>query len=48
MGWRCSPTAVVNFDQVRVPKENMIGKLGEGFKIALSGLDKGRINIGKN
>jgi alkylation response protein AidB-like acyl-CoA dehydrogenase len=35
----------VSFDDVIVPKENMIGKQGSGFKIALSGLDGGRLNI---
>lgn len=33
------------FDDVRVPKSNLVGKKGEGFKIAMSGLDGGRINI---
>jgi alkylation response protein AidB-like acyl-CoA dehydrogenase len=33
------------FDDVKVPKEHIIGQLGEGFKIAMSGLDGGRINI---
>jgi hypothetical protein len=33
------------FDDVKVPKKHIIGQLGEGFKIAMSGLDGGRINI---
>lgn len=45
MGWKSSPTTMVMFDDVRVPKSNLIGKIGEGFKIAMSGLDGGRLNI---
>ena len=45
MGWNCQPTRVVNFDDVKVPKANLLGKQGQGFKIALSGLDGGRLNI---
>jgi len=45
MGWNVQPTRIVNFDDVIVPKENMIGARGSGFKIALSGLDGGRLNI---
>jgi alkylation response protein AidB-like acyl-CoA dehydrogenase len=45
MGWNCSPTAQVIFDNVRVPKTNMLGKEGNGFKMAMSALDGGRINI---
>jgi alkylation response protein AidB-like acyl-CoA dehydrogenase len=46
MGWRTQPTAQVNFDEVRVPVENLVGTKGEGFKIAMAGLDGGRLNIG--
>jgi alkylation response protein AidB-like acyl-CoA dehydrogenase len=46
MGWRSQPTAQVNFDGVRVPVENLVGAEGQGFSIAMSGLDGGRLNIG--
>ncbi|MHB8284553.1 MAG: isobutyryl-CoA dehydrogenase [Caulobacteraceae bacterium] len=46
MGWNAQPTALVNFDDCRVPVANRVGAEGEGFKIAMSGLDGGRINIG--
>lgn len=46
LGWHSQPTAQVNFDQVRVPVENLIGREGEGFAIAMAGLDGGRLNIG--
>ncbi len=46
MGWNAQPTAVVNFDDCRVPVENRVGAEGEGFRIAMSGLDGGRLNIG--
>jgi hypothetical protein len=45
MGWKSQPTAQVNFDDCRVPVENRIGSEGEGFRIAMAGLDGGRINI---
>ncbi len=45
LGLRCSDTAALNFDHVRVPAENLIGNVGEGFKQALSVLDGGRIGI---
>lgn len=45
MGWNAQPTSQVNFDNVRVPAENRVGAEGEGFKIAMKGLDGGRINI---
>lgn len=45
MGWRAQPTAVVNFEDCRVPAENRIGPEGEGFKYAMKGLDGGRLNI---
>ena len=46
LGWHSQPTAQVNFDEVRVPVENLVGGEGEGFRIAMAGLDGGRINIG--
>lgn len=46
LGWHSQPTAQVNFDQVRVPVTNRVGGEGEGFRIAMSGLDGGRLNIG--
>ena len=46
LGWHSQPTAVVNFDGVRVPAHNRLGAEGEGFKIAMAGLDGGRLNIG--
>lgn len=46
LGWNSQPTAQVNFDGVRVPAENMLGGEGEGFRIAMAGLDGGRLNIG--
>ncbi len=46
MGWNAQPTALVNFDDCRIPIANRIGEEGEGFRIAMSGLDGGRINIG--
>lgn len=45
MGWHIQPTAQVIFDNCRVPVENRIGDEGTGFKIAMAGLDGGRLNI---
>lgn len=45
MGWNCQPTRLLSFDSVRVPVENRLGEEGEGFKLAMKGLDGGRINI---
>ncbi|MDB5461688.1 MAG: acyl-CoA dehydrogenase [Phenylobacterium sp.] len=45
MGWKSQPTAQVNFDDCRVSVANRIGAEGEGFRIAMAGLDGGRINI---
>ncbi|ABQ67018.1 acyl-CoA dehydrogenase domain protein [Rhizorhabdus wittichii RW1] len=46
LGWHSQPTAQVNFDGVRVPVANRVGGEGEGFRIAMMGLDGGRLNIG--
>lgn len=46
MGWRCSPTSMVMLEDCRVPKRNLLAKRGDGFKIAMKGLDGGRVNIG--
>jgi alkylation response protein AidB-like acyl-CoA dehydrogenase len=45
LGWHSQPTAMVNFEDVRVPVANRVGEEGEGFKIAMAGLDGGRLNI---
>ncbi|MBO6891008.1 MAG: isobutyryl-CoA dehydrogenase [Roseibium sp.] len=46
LGWKSQPTAQVNFQDCRVPKANLVGAEGQGFKIAMSALDGGRLNIG--
>ena len=46
MGWNSQSTRPITFENVRVPAANMLGQEGEGFKIAMKGLDGGRINIG--
>ena len=45
MGWNAQPTRAINFDNVRVPVANRLGEEGQGFSIAMEGLDGGRINI---
>jgi alkylation response protein AidB-like acyl-CoA dehydrogenase len=45
LGWRSQPTAMVHFDNVRVPVANRIGEEGQGFRFAMMGLDGGRLNI---
>lgn len=45
MGWNAQPTRQVILDEVRVPASAMLGVLGQGFKIAMSALDGGRINV---
>lgn len=45
MGWNSQPTRAISFENVVVKEENLLGKEGEGFKIAMRGLDGGRINI---
>jgi alkylation response protein AidB-like acyl-CoA dehydrogenase len=46
MGWNAQPTRQVVMENVKVPAANLVGEEGHGFKIAMSGLDGGRINIG--
>ena len=46
LGWNSQPTTAVIFQDCRVPTVNRIGEEGDGFKIAMQGLDGGRINIG--
>ncbi|WP_029415536.1 isobutyryl-CoA dehydrogenase [Brevundimonas bacteroides] len=45
MGWNSQPTAVVSFDDCRVPVGNLLGKESDGFRYAMMGLDGGRLNI---
>ena len=45
MGWNAQPTAIVNFEDCRVPVANRVGEEGEGFTFAMMGLDGGRLNI---
>ena len=45
MGWNSQHTAMVHFDECRIQIENLVGQEGDGFKIAMAGLDGGRVNI---
>ena len=45
MGWNSQPTCAINFDAVRVPVHHRLGEEGQGFAMAMKGLDGGRINI---
>ncbi|MEZ5731332.1 MAG: acyl-CoA dehydrogenase family protein [Paracoccaceae bacterium] len=45
MGWRAQPTRLVQFDDCRIPAENLLGEEGKGFVYAMAGLDGGRLNI---
>ncbi len=45
LGWNTQPTAMVIFEDCRVPVANQLGEEGDGFKIAMMGLDGGRLNI---
>ena len=47
VGWNSQPTRAVLFEDCRVPASNLIGQLGDGFKIAMRGLNGGRINVGR-
>jgi alkylation response protein AidB-like acyl-CoA dehydrogenase len=45
MGWRSQPTRQVQFDDCKIPADNLIGEEGRGFAYAMAGLDGGRLNI---
>ncbi len=45
MGWNAQPTKLITFVDVKIPKENLLATEGEGFSLAMKGLDGGRINI---
>lgn len=45
LGWNAQPTRLITFEDVKVPVENLLGNEGEGFSMAMKGLDGGRINI---
>ncbi|KOO15479.1 acyl-CoA dehydrogenase [Vibrio xuii] len=45
MGWNSQPTRSINFDNVKIPKDHLLGEEGQGFVFAMKGLDGGRINI---
>ena len=45
MGWRAQPTAQLQFDDCKIPSDNLIGDEGHGFRYAMAGLDGGRLNI---
>lgn len=45
LGWNSQPTRAISFEGVRVPAANLLGNEGEGFRIAMKGLDGGRLNI---
>lgn len=46
LGWHSQPTSAVIFENCRVPVANRLGEEGDGFRIAMKGLDGGRLNIG--
>ncbi|MDP4992146.1 MAG: acyl-CoA dehydrogenase family protein [Marivita lacus] len=45
MGWRSQPTRQVQFDDCKIPADNLLGEEGRGFAYAMAGLDGGRLNI---
>ena len=45
MGWNSQPTRAIAFDDVRIPATHLLGAEGDGFRIAMKGLDGGRVNI---
>lgn len=48
LGWNSQPTRAVIMEDCEVPAENLVGIEGQGFSIAMKGLNGGRINIGKH
>lgn len=46
MGWKVQPTRQLIFENLRIPVANRLGGIGQGFKMAMAGLDGGRLNIG--
>jgi alkylation response protein AidB-like acyl-CoA dehydrogenase len=46
LGWKSQPTSAVILEDCRIPAANRLGAEGDGFKIAMKGLDGGRLNIG--
>jgi alkylation response protein AidB-like acyl-CoA dehydrogenase len=46
MGWKVQPTKQVIFEDCRIPADNLLGTEGQGFKMAMAGLDGGRLSIG--
>lgn len=46
MGWNCQPTRQISFEDVRIPASHRLGGEGDGFKMAMAGLDGGRLSIG--
>ena len=45
LGWNAQPTKLITFDNVRIPQDSLLAEEGEGFTLAMKGLDGGRINI---
>ncbi len=45
MGWNAQPTKLITFDNVKIPLDNLLAEEGQGFTLAMKGLDGGRINI---
>ena len=45
MGWKSQPTRQLQFDDCKIPMENLVGEEGKGFSYAMAGLDGGRLNI---
>jgi alkylation response protein AidB-like acyl-CoA dehydrogenase len=45
LGWNSQPTAIINFEDVQIPHDHLLAEEGQGFTLAMEGLDGGRINI---